>query len=167
MSAADLQKWKKSLVGRKSKYTEEVKQTILKALREGYTKKDAATLAGISPKHLFEYTKLHQDFSDQVEASVLSFKHKMLKNIDRAAPKDWKAAAWRVERAFPNEFSERQMLLVHQKTEATVNVVLNSTGYIAPGNILGLPPSITRWNKPNDNVREANIVQSEDTKEDK
>jgi hypothetical protein len=35
----------------------------------------------------------------------------------KAAP-DWRADSWHLERAYPREFGDRRMLLVHQQTEA-------------------------------------------------
>lgn len=94
-------------------------KTILMAIEEGLTQKDAATLAGIDQDTLINWKK-NSDFSDQVRQAEISFKRKHLKLIDEAAKTDTRNSKWLLERKFPGEFASYQKSDVNVTTEDDV-----------------------------------------------
>jgi (p)ppGpp synthase/HD superfamily hydrolase len=83
---------------------------ILEALGDGMTQKDASMLAGISEDTLCNWKRTNSDFSDEMARKVVEYKQKLLKTIQKASEKDWKACAWLLERKYKKEFSTNHRL---------------------------------------------------------
>lgn len=92
--------------GRKSKFTTPVKDRIIEALRAGTTYEIAAQYAGISRSTLFEWIKkgekeedtAYRTFYDNIKKAEAEGAVVHLGTIAQASAKDWKAAAWILER---------------------------------------------------------------------
>jgi hypothetical protein len=92
--------------GRKSKFTAPVKERIIEALRAGTTYEIAAQYAGISRSTLYEWIKkgegfdtgAYRTFYDNVKKAEAEGAVVHLGTIAQASKKDWKAAAWLLER---------------------------------------------------------------------
>lgn len=92
--------------GRKSKFTTPVKDRIIEALRAGTTYEIAAQYAGISRSTLFEWIKkgekeedtAYRTFYDNIKKAEAEGAVVHLGTIAQASSKDWKAAAWILER---------------------------------------------------------------------
>lgn len=103
-----------SNAGRNTKFTEERAEKILEALRLGVPHKTAAVYGNIgestlykwladarkddAPPHLVEFLEAYK--AARAEAEVRS-----VAIIQNAARKQWQAAAWFLERAFPSHWS--------------------------------------------------------------
>jgi len=93
-------------IGRKSKFTGPVKDRIIEALRAGTTYEIAAQFAGISRSTLYEWIKKgeqeetgpYRTFSDNIKKAEAEGAVVHLGTIAQASAKDWKAAAWILER---------------------------------------------------------------------
>lgn len=79
---------------------------ILEALGDGMTQRDASMLAGISEDTLCLWKRSNSEFSEQMRRKAVEYKRKLLKNIEKASEKDWKACAWLLQRRYKREFSE-------------------------------------------------------------
>jgi len=92
--------------GRKSKFTAPVKTRIIEALRAGTTYEIAAQYAGISRSTLYEWIKKgeqtttgsYRTFYDNIKKAEAEGAVVHLGTISQASKKDWKAAAWLLER---------------------------------------------------------------------
>ena len=92
--------------GRKSKFTAPVKNRIIEALRAGTTYEIAAQYAGISRSTLYEWIKkgentatgTYRTFYDNIKKAEAEGAVVHLGTISQASKKDWKAAAWLLER---------------------------------------------------------------------
>ncbi len=92
--------------GRKSKFTAPVKTRIIEALRAGTTYEIAAQYAGISRSTLYEWIKkgentasgTYRTFYDNIKKAEAEGAVVHLGTISQASKKDWKAAAWLLER---------------------------------------------------------------------
>ena len=92
--------------GRKSKFTAPVRERIIEALRAGTTYEIAAQYAGISRSTLYEWIKkgegfdtgVYRSFYDNVKKAEAEGAVVHLGTIAQASKKDWKAAAWLLER---------------------------------------------------------------------
>ena len=114
-------------LGRPSKFTPETRERITQGLAGGLTCKDAAVYAGISKETLKAWVgRGHQQqengpadgdyahFLREIEEAEARYKVRALGLISTAMTKDWKAAAWVLERKFPDEWAKRPPATVEQ-----------------------------------------------------
>ena len=88
---------------------------ILESIEIGATEKVAAGIAGISPKTLTRWKQEDPRFAMEVHARRSQNVAEKLRYINEAAQRDWKAAAWSLERdpysreEFSNRNKEKEM----------------------------------------------------------
>lgn len=87
------------------KMTPERVKIILDALGDGLTQRDASLLAGISEDTLCLWKRTNSEFSEQMGQKLVEYKNMLLKRIEKAGEKDWKATAWILERKFKKDWS--------------------------------------------------------------
>lgn len=98
-------------MGARSKYTPERVKRILEAIRQGATYELAAAYGGI---HYDTFNEWRQDpekgeFSEAIKLAEGEAAMKWLKKIDAAANRgEWQAAAWKLERRYPESYGRRQ-----------------------------------------------------------
>lgn len=80
------------------------KENICNYLKEGMFKKDSALMAGISEATLYRWLDDDESFKSRVEASILEYKHTLIKNVNLATVKDGKLALEVLRRRFPKEW---------------------------------------------------------------
>jgi hypothetical protein len=99
-----------------TKLTPELSARICAFLRAGNYLETAAVCARISKSQLFEWLRAggkphaqepFRTFAAEVEAAQAEAEARDVARIGEAAEKDWKAAAWRLERRNPNRWSRR------------------------------------------------------------
>lgn len=108
---------KKSNAGRETKLNKEMIAEIANYIELGFTAKDTCEAVGISQETFFRWKKqgkrdkengIKSEFYEFYE-SIKKGKHKikqlMLSKIVQAADENWNAAAWWVERNFPEDYS--------------------------------------------------------------
>ena len=103
-------------------WDDRTKSIIVSALKMGLTLDDACFLANAKRITLHDFvarvekalttgesnvTKEDIDFYTEIKKSRAELKVRLLKKIDDAAEKNWQAAAWRLERGFPDEFGRK------------------------------------------------------------
>jgi hypothetical protein len=87
------------------KYTEETVNIILESIAKGLKQKDAAILAGISEDTLSRWKSENADFAGKVRQKEIENKKRYIEIILEASKTSWQAAAWWLERNYPDEFS--------------------------------------------------------------
>lgn len=85
---------------------EETKNKIYEYLKEGMFKKDAAIMAGISEATFYRWVEEDESFESHIEASILEFKHSLMKNVNASAVKDGRLALEVLKRRFPKEWND-------------------------------------------------------------
>lgn len=85
------------------KYSKEITDEICKHITTGASNLDAATMCGISESTFYEWTK-KSEFLESIKKAQLKKKIAMVNRILRAASDTWTAAAWYLERVYPNEY---------------------------------------------------------------
>ncbi|MCS1351159.1 hypothetical protein [Mechercharimyces sp. CAU 1602] len=103
-------------MARPTKLTPDVQQKILDAIRLGNYLETAAAYAGISKSTLYDWLRRgereksgrYKEFSDAVEKHLAEVEVRDLAVITRAAQENWRAAAWRLERKFPDRWGYRK-----------------------------------------------------------
>jgi hypothetical protein len=92
--------------GRPTKRTDDRQAIIVEALTKGYTRKAAASAAGMTYDTLREWEKADSEFSDAIQKAEGVAQGRLIDKI--AAAKSWQAQAWIAERRWPGEFGQRQ-----------------------------------------------------------
>jgi alpha-galactosidase/6-phospho-beta-glucosidase family protein len=101
------------MTGRPTKLTPEVQDKIVTALRAGNYQETAARYAGINHDTFYEWMRrgkdepgsIFSDFAEAVEKAKADAEVRDVALIDRAAADgNWQAAAWKLERKFPNRW---------------------------------------------------------------
>lgn len=118
--------------GRPSKFTPEVREKVLTALRMGHYRAVAATYAGISHETLRRWVKEAENPTADPEfrafRNEIQIAESQAEVIDlgfiRQAARDgeWRAAAWRLERAHPDRWGKKDQSEVHVTGEINHNV---------------------------------------------
>ena len=102
-------------MGRPSKLTPETQARIVQAIEVGATYELAAQFGGIAYNTFNEWMKKGEaaksgrflDFYEAVKAAEGKAAIKWLALIDKAAAETWQAAAWKLERRYPETFGRR------------------------------------------------------------
>ncbi len=110
-------------LGRPSKFTEEARRKILWALRLGNYRIAAAEYAGVADRTLCtwlakgrdEEEGLYADFYRDVLEAERAAEVRALGVIQQAAQRDWKAAAWFLERKFPDRYCTRAAIFIAKR----------------------------------------------------
>ena len=109
--------------GRPTKKTDQMVEAICDLLERGNTRTSAASIAGINRATLYRWMQEDASFYDAVEKAEAMAQEAMLQRIRFAAstgmvvtrkdgevveyPGAWQAAAWLLERRWPQDFSRR------------------------------------------------------------
>lgn len=105
--------------GRPTKLTSDVQQKLCDAIRAGNYLATAAAFAGVSESTLHNWLKRganeakgrHHDLAAAVEKAMADAEARDVALISKAAADGtWQAAAWRLERRFPDRWGRRDRL---------------------------------------------------------
>lgn len=88
-------------LGRKSKYTPATVKKIVHALELGATHELAQNYAGVGHTVFYEWMNSKPAFAAAVRQAEGVAAVKWLSIIEEAAPNNWQAAAWKLERRYP------------------------------------------------------------------
>jgi hypothetical protein len=89
------------------KYGKEIVQKIVEQLQIGMKRDDVCAILGFNRDTFYDWMKKRPDFSDAVLKAELVCKQRNIVRIQNASKKSWTAAAWWLERKFPDEFAQR------------------------------------------------------------
>lgn len=93
------------VMGRPSKFTPGMVQKICRALELGMTHQRACALAGIHVDTFHEWRNTYPQFSEAVNRAEAECVKRQLNVIEKAAEQGtWQAAAWKLERRYPQEY---------------------------------------------------------------
>jgi hypothetical protein len=101
--------------GRPTKLCPEVRDKIVQAIRAGNYIETAAAYAGIAKDTLYAWLRRgaagtepeYSEFAAAVEQALASAETRDVALIGQAAEKEWQAAAWRLERKFPDRWGRK------------------------------------------------------------
>lgn len=92
-------------VGRKTKYTPQTVNKIVKYLKDGNSLDRSARLSGINPSTLYVWLKEKPELIEDIEKAKEYNIATRLKRITKHARTNWQADAWVLERTRPQEFA--------------------------------------------------------------
>jgi hypothetical protein len=108
---------------RPHKLTPTLRRQILGLLRSGVGLGRSARMAGIHPDTAGRWIAERPDFAEAVEAARAESTGFLERQIAQASRRDWKAAAWILERRFPEEFG-RPAIRMEAKATLDLEAVL-------------------------------------------
>jgi len=124
----------------KTKLTPEVQEKILLHLRVGAYMETAAACAGISKDTLYEWLrkgangqKPYAEFADKVHRAVAESESRDLATVLKASQKQWTAAAWRLERRFPEKYGRNDRVKVEANVEVAGGALLEKLSRLLDG----------------------------------
>lgn len=86
------------------KVAKEICERIVDALSRGLTFEQACIYVSISPIEIREYAENNAWFFEALNEAEMRFSMFLIDKIMRSATNNWKAAAWLLERKFPEKF---------------------------------------------------------------
>ena len=102
-------------MGRPTKLTPKVRDAICEGIRLGMTYKHAAMAAGITERTFYHWVERgkngdepYAQFLQALSGAEAEGIRKNLDAIQGASEKDWRAAAWLLERRHPAEYGRRE-----------------------------------------------------------
>ena len=105
------------------KISKQLTKTVAEAIRQGYPNRFACAIAGIAERTYYRWHKRGEEifeaervcetkmddaclyFYFETEKAHADYVHMLVTIIHQAAERDWKAAAWILERRYPEEYS--------------------------------------------------------------
>jgi transposase len=107
------------VVGRPSKRTPEREARLLEALRAGNNRNAACHYAGITPETFSQWQHRFSEFSVAVQKAEADAQVRMVAQIAQSAHAgQWTAAAWWLERKFPDEWGRRDRIEITLRQQA-------------------------------------------------
>lgn len=103
--------------GRPSKATIDNQGIICQAIASGAPRRLAAQAVGMHEATLYRHLANNHEFREQVEKAEGQFVARNVALIQKAAIETWTAAAWLLERRYPDEFGRKLQTEQHVVTE--------------------------------------------------
>lgn len=111
--------------GAPDKHTPERVERIITAIRMGATQRLAASYAGVDEDTIIRWRKVYPEFADAFKTAEGEASVGWLRKIEEAADGGaWQAAAWKLERRYPDEYG-RHTVSVTGANGGPVNVSVN------------------------------------------
>jgi len=89
------------------KYNKEMVGKVVEQLAAGMSRLDTCKILQINSDTFYQWMK-KPDFADTVIAAEFKTKQRCIVRIQKATGRDWKAAAWWLERKFYDEFGRKE-----------------------------------------------------------
>lgn len=97
----------------RDKCTRELIEAAVELKRGGMNNRDTAACLGIHEATFYRWISnpakpIHREFSEALKKAEVEYKAALRERIFRASEGDWKAAAWLLERMYPDEYGRRE-----------------------------------------------------------
>lgn len=107
------------------KCTKEMIDHICELKEAGFTDKAICQCVGISQASLCAWksnpkTENHIELIERLKKAQENHRLSLVKRIEEASINDWKAAAWILERTYPDEFAKPEVQLARKIAKATM-----------------------------------------------
>ena len=91
-----------------AKYSKELLKKTCDLIKKGLSNKDAVICMGISESTFYQWQTEKPEFSESLKKAEMERKSFLITRIFEASNKSWQAAAWYLERTYPNEFGKQE-----------------------------------------------------------
>ena len=102
----------------RSKMTPEVEEAVLRGVRLGLHADRAAMAAGVKPSTMRMHKRANPEFLTAIKEAEAVAERGFLSRIIQHSQRHWTAAAWMLERRFPDRWSKREHVEVSTRGEA-------------------------------------------------
>lgn len=102
----------------RSEMTEETIEAILRTIRLGLHPERAAAAHGVRPSTMRSHRKRHPEFASAIKEAEAEAEQGYLSRILKHTDRQWTAAAWVLERRWPERWAKRDKVEVSTKGEA-------------------------------------------------
>lgn len=96
--------------GRPTKLTTAMRREFLALVRGGMASTRAAKALGVCPDTVTDWCRVNPEFSEALEAAREESLGILEQRVHAAARKDWRAAAWLLERRLPEEYGRKERI---------------------------------------------------------
>lgn len=112
---------------RPTKYSAKTRDAILAAIAVGCSREQAAAVAGIGERTLYDWLKAKPQLSQDIEKAEAAGVQARLQRIEQAAQGGaWQADAWWLERRYPEQWGRRDRVNVHHEGEVQLRQVVEA-----------------------------------------
>jgi len=158
--------------GNLTKLTPAVQEKICAALRSGAYRQTAVHYAGISIQAFQEWMAkgregrpFWRDFLEAVEKAEADFIIASVGTIRKASTTQWQAAAWMLERKFPELYGQRQRMPLVQEDDKPIPFVMLMPGQVSADAWAADPSGLLEPPATKPDPRRADAVDAEDEAE--
>tara|TARA_Y100001973_G_scaffold99763_1_gene159497 strand:- start:164 stop:574 length:411 start_codon:yes stop_codon:yes gene_type:complete len=109
---------------RRTQYHAAVVDALIESLSEGLTITASCGLVGIDRTTFYKWKQNYPEFKKAVDGARPIIEANMLQKIKDQAQTDWRAAAWILERRFPEDFSLKREVDLHVNKSNGTNEVI-------------------------------------------
>ena len=114
----------KKRTSRPTKYHSANVDALVEALCHGLSVSAACGIVGIERTTFYNWKKEHPEFREAIDGARPILESNMLARITQASHDDWRAAAWILERRYPEDFSLKRTHDVNlTKSDGTNEVI--------------------------------------------
>ena len=108
-------------MGRPSKLNDETETKLLQAIQLGSTHAMACAYAGIGERTFYDWMSRNVQFKQKIKEAEAKGAVTWLAKIEKAATDgSWQAAAWKLERRYPNDYGRRDGVRTSQEPQEDV-----------------------------------------------
>lgn len=102
------------------KFTPDVQRKICAALASGMPRISALQMVGVGRRTFYDWMKASRTFRTAIKRAEAKVQRRLLGRIEKASrdPKHWTAAAWIMERRWPELFALRMTRMLEKEREA-------------------------------------------------
>ena len=93
---------------RRTKYCTEIVDAICSGLAAGLSIRAVCGLVNISEQTYYNWKNEHPDFNEAVNSTRPAFESQMLELIKEQAHTDWRAAAWILQKSYPDAYADKR-----------------------------------------------------------
>lgn len=137
--------------GRPTKLTLTLIQQISRTVAAGNYIETAAAFAGVTKETLYKWLRrgarakqgLHREFVDALEKALVQSEMRDVALITAAGRESWQAAAWRLERKFPERWGRKDRVDLRLTITRAVEKVADETG-MTPEEVLAEAEALLR-----------------------
>lgn len=126
--------------GKPTDLTDEVRESIMVYLRHGSYIETAVAAQGLSRNVFYVWMRrgrkaepgdeIYVKFVEEVDKAIAEAEFKDILRIEKASNKTWQAAAWRLERRFPERWARREQQIITQENKISFTTKIGEDGVI-------------------------------------
>jgi transposase len=109
-------------MARPSKLDDLMAQRVVDAVKRGLPRRETALMCGIGESTLYDWMRDNPELASRIKRAETEGELELIETIKSASERQWQAAAWLLERRYPERYGRRdgERPLSEQEAEAMV-----------------------------------------------